>query len=86
MKIIRDRLFFLRAADEKLDLGIALPQIDRADDRVALSLGQRPAPQVDTASVHGGGVFNITVIKLVYDMRIPRMSAALRPVNDDISR
>jgi len=86
MKIIRDRLFFIRAADEKLDLGIALPQIDRADDRVALSLGQRSAPHVDTASVHGGGVFNITVIKLVPDLGVSRMSTALRPVDDDITR
>ena len=85
MKIIRDRLFFLGTADEELDLGIAFPQIDRADDRVANTVGQRAAPHVDSAAVHGCGVFNIAVIKLVCDVRIARVSAALRSVDDDLT-
>ena len=85
MKIIRDRLFFLGTADDELYLGIAFPQIDRADDRVANTVGQRAAPHVDAASVHGCGVFDIAVIELILDLGVSRMGAALWPVDDDLT-
>ena len=86
MKIIRDLLFLLGAADEELDLGIAFPQVDRADDRIAFCVGQRAAPHVDSAAVHRGCIFDIAVIKLIFDFGVSRVRTALWAVDHDTSR
>ena len=86
MKAFDRAHFLLCTADEELDLGILFHKIDGADDRVYLQGGEGTAPNVDALSVHGGGVFDITVIDLVYEGWEFRVSAPSRAVDHDPSR
>ena len=62
MDLVDQRLLFLGATHQKLDLRALFHEIHGADQSVQLSLGCCAYPDVDPASVHRGGVLQISVV------------------------
>ena len=85
MEAVNELYFFLGAAEKELDLGILFHKIDGADDCDRFTYGQGTAPNVDSVPIHGGGVFDITVIDLVYEGWEFRVCTAFRSVDHDFS-
>ena len=86
MKLINGVHFLLGAADEKLDLGVLLHKVDDTNYRVYGVAWQGAPPDVDSVTVHRGGVFYIAVIEVVFYIGKARVSAAPRAVNDYFAR
>jgi hypothetical protein len=74
---------FPGTADEQLDLGIPLLQIDSDDCRRDAHLRQAAAPDVDPSTIHAHSAVQIAVVQRVDELGQARVPAPRRPVDDD---
>ena len=83
MRFIYFGFFFFRTADQYLDLGVPLHQINDAHDGIDC-FPAASDPYVDPRSVHRGGIFQISVVDPIDEIRKPWMGGSFRPVDHDL--
>ena len=82
MRLIYFHLLRFCTANQYLDLGVPLNQIDNAHDGIDCFLTASD-PYVNSCSVHRGSISQVTVVNPIYEIRKPRMGRSLWSVDHD---
>ena len=82
MRSIYFHFFFFRASDQYFDFRISLHQIDDTHDGVNLFFAASN-PNIYSRAVHGSGVFQVSIVNPVYEIRESGMRRSFRSVDHD---